>query len=89
MRVLAAWSGAYAGKEELEVFAPSLLCKYTVSSFNSPFSVQTLANDVQWKVRRTLASSIHEIAKILGDELTVKELEPIFRTFLSVSFFFN
>lgn len=43
----------------------------------------TLANDVQWKVRRTLASSIHEIAKILGENLTVKELEPIFRTFLS------
>jgi len=61
---------------------------YSVSQVSvnlAEYQIQTLANDVQWKVRRTLASSIHEIAKILGENLTVKELEPIFRTFLSVS----
>uniref|UniRef100_W5M3I6 Serine/threonine-protein phosphatase 4 regulatory subunit 1 n=1 Tax=Lepisosteus oculatus TaxID=7918 RepID=W5M3I6_LEPOC len=31
---------------------------------------ETLASDMQWKVRRTLAFSIHELAVILGDQLT-------------------
>lgn len=43
---------------------------------------QKLASDVQWKVRRTIASSIHELAKILGEELTATELVPVFNGFL-------
>ncbi|KFO31329.1 Serine/threonine-protein phosphatase 4 regulatory subunit 1 [Fukomys damarensis] len=43
---------------------------------------ETLASDVQWKVRRTLASSIHELAVILGDQLTAADLVPIFNGFL-------
>ncbi|XP_066090901.1 serine/threonine-protein phosphatase 4 regulatory subunit 1-like isoform X1 [Saccopteryx bilineata] len=42
----------------------------------------TLASDVQWKVRRTLAFSIHELAVILGDQLTAADLVPIFNGFL-------
>ncbi|XP_066243472.1 serine/threonine-protein phosphatase 4 regulatory subunit 1-like isoform X3 [Saccopteryx leptura] len=42
----------------------------------------TLASDVQWKVRRTLAFSIHELAVILGDQLTTADLVPIFNGFL-------
>uniref|UniRef100_A0A4W3JV17 Serine/threonine-protein phosphatase 4 regulatory subunit 1-like n=1 Tax=Callorhinchus milii TaxID=7868 RepID=A0A4W3JV17_CALMI len=43
---------------------------------------EMLASDVQWKVRRTLAFSIHELAAILGDQLTAADLVPIFNGFL-------
>ncbi|XP_072267543.1 serine/threonine-protein phosphatase 4 regulatory subunit 1 isoform X2 [Pyxicephalus adspersus] len=43
---------------------------------------ETLAADMQWKVRRTLAFSIHELALILGDTLTAADLLPIFNGFL-------
>ncbi|CAK6447802.1 unnamed protein product [Pipistrellus nathusii] len=43
---------------------------------------ETLASDMQWKVRRTLAFSIHELAVILGDQLTAIDLVPIFNGFL-------
>nr|AAF69597.1 PRO1085 [Homo sapiens] len=43
---------------------------------------ETLASDVQWKVRRALAFSIHELAVILGDQLTAADLVPIFNGFL-------
>ncbi|KAJ0023416.1 hypothetical protein NQD34_003315 [Periophthalmus magnuspinnatus] len=43
---------------------------------------ETLATDVQWKVQRTLAFSIHELAVILGDQLTAADLVPIFNGFL-------
>ncbi|XP_022104336.1 serine/threonine-protein phosphatase 4 regulatory subunit 1-like isoform X2 [Acanthaster planci] len=43
---------------------------------------ETLASDMQWKVRRTLAFSIHEMALILGDEVTAVDLVPIFNSFL-------
>ncbi|XP_020025648.2 serine/threonine-protein phosphatase 4 regulatory subunit 1 isoform X2 [Castor canadensis] len=43
---------------------------------------ETLASDVQWKVRRTLAFSIHELAVILGDQLTAADLVPVFNGFL-------
>uniref|UniRef100_A0ACB8FD88 Serine/threonine-protein phosphatase 4 regulatory subunit 1 n=1 Tax=Sphaerodactylus townsendi TaxID=933632 RepID=A0ACB8FD88_9SAUR len=43
---------------------------------------ETLASDMQWKVRRTLAFSIHELAIILGDQLTAGDLVPVFNGFL-------
>lgn len=43
---------------------------------------QTLTHDVQRKVRRTLAYSLHEIAKILGPDLAEKELESTFQLYL-------
>ncbi|KAG1934285.1 serine/threonine-protein phosphatase 4 regulatory subunit [Pimephales promelas] len=43
---------------------------------------ETLASDMQWKVRRTLAFSIHELAQILGDQLTAAYLVPVFNSFL-------
>ncbi|KAE8749288.1 hypothetical protein FOCC_FOCC003995 [Frankliniella occidentalis] len=39
---------------------------------------EALAADMQWKVRRTVACSIHELAEILGEELTAKDLVPIY-----------
>uniref|UniRef100_UPI00358E2CDE serine/threonine-protein phosphatase 4 regulatory subunit 1 isoform X2 n=1 Tax=Myxine glutinosa TaxID=7769 RepID=UPI00358E2CDE len=42
----------------------------------------SLAADMQWKVRRTLAFSIHELALILGDQVTAADLVPIFNGFL-------
>ena len=36
----------------------------------------------QWKVRRTLASSMHELAMIVGEEVTVRDLVPVFDQFL-------
>ncbi|XP_029051724.1 serine/threonine-protein phosphatase 4 regulatory subunit 1-like isoform X2 [Osmia bicornis bicornis] len=41
-----------------------------------------LLNADQWKVRRTLASSIHEIATILGEELTASDLIPVYDWFI-------
>lgn len=43
---------------------------------------EALATDMQWKVRRTLASSIHELGVILGEEASGKDLIPIFNGFL-------
>lgn len=43
---------------------------------------ETLANDMQWKVRRTLASSIHELGVILGEEAASADLVPIFNGFI-------
>jgi hypothetical protein len=40
-----------------------------------------LAPRLQWKVRRTLAYSIHEVARILGTDLTESELVPVFNSF--------
>ncbi|PSN40587.1 hypothetical protein C0J52_10368 [Blattella germanica] len=41
-----------------------------------------LASDMQWKVRRTVASSIHQLAVILGEDLATKDLVPIFNGFI-------
>nr|XP_031827867.1 serine/threonine-protein phosphatase 4 regulatory subunit 1-like [Nomia melanderi] len=43
---------------------------------------QCLAMAEQWKVRRTVASGIHEIAAILGEDLTSDELLPIHYGFI-------
>lgn len=43
---------------------------------------ETLASDMQWKVRRTLASSIHELGVILGGEVAAQDLVPIFNGFI-------
>ena len=42
----------------------------------------TLTEDLQWKVRRTLSHSLHEVAKILGTELTETHLLSTFELFL-------
>ncbi|XP_064598728.1 LOW QUALITY PROTEIN: serine/threonine-protein phosphatase 4 regulatory subunit 1-like [Liolophura sinensis] len=43
---------------------------------------ETLASDMQWKVRRTLAFSIHELALIVGEDITHEDLVPVFDGFL-------
>ena len=43
---------------------------------------QVLAGAMQWKVRCTLASSIHEVALILGEELAGSDLVPIYDGFI-------
>lgn len=57
----------------------------TLGRENWPYlkqAYQSLASANQWKVRRTLASSIHEIAIILGEELTIADLVPIYDGFI-------
>ncbi|CAF0779211.1 unnamed protein product [Didymodactylos carnosus] len=41
-----------------------------------------LSEDLQWKVRRTLAYSLHELAKILTTQQTEEDLCPVFESFL-------
>ena len=42
-----------------------------------------LVKDVQWKVRRSLAHSLHEVAAILGTEVTEADIcEQVFDVFL-------
>nr|KAG5712972.1 hypothetical protein BaRGS_021766 [Batillaria attramentaria] len=43
---------------------------------------ETLSQAMQWKVRRTLAFSIHELAVIVGEEITHQDLLPVFDGFL-------
>ncbi|XP_043395816.1 serine/threonine-protein phosphatase 4 regulatory subunit 1 isoform X13 [Chelonia mydas] len=45
-------------------------------------TVSLISDTVEWKVRRTLAFSIHELAVILGDQLTAGDLVPVFNGFL-------
>lgn len=57
----------------------------TLGKENWPYlreAYQSLSTAKQWKIRRTLASSIHEIALILGEELTVSDLMPIYDGFI-------
>jgi hypothetical protein len=37
---------------------------------------------LQWKVRHTVASSIHELAVILGEDLATEDLVPVFSGFM-------
>lgn len=43
--------------------------------------LQFLCSDIQWKIRKTMALSIHVVALIIGHELTTKDLVPIFLGF--------
>lgn len=43
---------------------------------------EALVKDARMKVRRTLAFSLHEVAKIVGPDLTEKELIPVLNYFL-------
>lgn len=45
-------------------------------------TVEALAADLQYKVRRTVASSLHELAVILGPDIASKSLTPIFEGFI-------
>ena len=45
-------------------------------------SFATLAGNIQWKVRRTLSCSLHDLAAVLGSELTETELLPTFDLFI-------
>ncbi len=57
----------------------------TLGRYNWPLlrdTYEALATDMQWKVRRTLASSIHELGVILGRETSGRDLIPIFNGFL-------
>lgn len=45
-------------------------------------TVDYLASDLQYKVRKTLASSLHELAFILGRELATEKLAPLFEGFI-------
>ena len=60
----------------------------SITNFNQSklgfLKIQSLAQNVQWKVRRTLAFSIHEIAHILGEKMASEELVDIFNDFLNV-----
>jgi hypothetical protein len=44
---------------------------------------ESLVSDEDWEVRRTLVFSIHELALILGEQLTSTDLVPIFNGFLN------
>ncbi|CAG9539290.1 unnamed protein product [Cercopithifilaria johnstoni] len=58
---------------------------FTLGRSNWPCIMSTykqLASDMQWSVRQTLASSIHEIAAIIGEENTDAHLVPVFERFM-------
>ena len=55
---------------------------HSLNSVSPQETYESLANDMQWKVRRTLANSIHELAVILGPEVASQDLVPIFNGFI-------
>ncbi|VBB28473.1 unnamed protein product [Acanthocheilonema viteae] len=58
---------------------------FTLGRSNWPCIMGTykqLASDMQWRVRQTLASSIHEIAAIIGKENADIHLVPVFERFM-------
>lgn len=57
----------------------------TLESKNWPLlkhTIERLAIDMQYKVRRTLASSLHELAQIFGRDVATDHLTPIFEGFI-------
>jgi len=52
------------------------------SSTNLEKAYEHLVKDVQWKVRRSLACSLHEISRIVGREISERVLSPAFELFL-------
>lgn len=52
-----------------------MLMQIVVSSLYKVFHLQ-------WKVRRTIASSIHELAIIVGEDVATQDLVPIFTGFI-------
>jgi hypothetical protein len=48
------------------------------------FTTVPIPVDCLYQVRRTLASSIHELGVILGKEVAAKDLVPIFNGFIKV-----
>lgn len=45
-------------------------------------TVESLAADMQYKVRRTVACSLHELAFILGPDIATNSLTPLFDGFI-------
>lgn len=45
-------------------------------------TAESLAADMQYKVRRTVACSLHELALILGPEIAASSLTPLFDGFI-------
>lgn len=43
---------------------------------------ELLSSDSYWKIRRTLAYSLHELAKLLGQEITETQLATVFDSYL-------
>ena len=43
---------------------------------------ESLIRDTRWKVRRTLSFSLHELAKMLGPEITEQDLNPVLFCFM-------
>lgn len=63
---------------------PAVIC--TVKQEKWPVlkdAYHNLVKDVQWKVRRTLACSLHEVAQVLGTEITEDSLLEAFDIFLA------
>lgn len=69
-------------KSSVWVFFCFFFCKEVCLRHKTFTAAPVPASLFQWKVRRTLAFSIHELAVILGDQLTAADLVPIFNGFL-------
>lgn len=57
----------------------------TLKNSNWPLlkkTIERLAGDMQYKVRRTVASSLHELAVIFGRDIASEHLTPIFDGFI-------
>uniref|UniRef100_A0A915ACP5 Serine/threonine-protein phosphatase 4 regulatory subunit 1 n=1 Tax=Parascaris univalens TaxID=6257 RepID=A0A915ACP5_PARUN len=58
---------------------------FTLGRRNWPQLQETyaqLASDMQWRVRQSLASSMHEVAAIIGEENADAHLVPVFEQFM-------
>ena len=62
---------------------PALIFTYGAASWPKLRPLyEALVKDSRWKVRRTLSFSLHEVAKMVGPEITERELTPILFGFM-------
>ncbi|CAH1124904.1 unnamed protein product [Ceutorhynchus assimilis] len=81
---MATWENIYDGMSYHCAYClPAVVL--TLGKDNWPLlknTVDALAGHMSYKIRRTVASSLHEIALILGPEIATEDLAPLFEGFL-------
>nr|CAD7425262.1 unnamed protein product [Timema monikensis] len=69
-------------KDTYETLALDLQVLISQTSSNRNIHTPMTRDTQKWKVRRTVASSIHELAVILGEDLATKDLVHIYNGFI-------
>ena len=78
--------GSASGLQLSCAFAmPGVAPRWGVNDGQKSGVYDMLAHSVHWKVRRSLACSLHEMARILGSELAEADLVPVFQEMFAIN----